>query len=155
MCTAPESSGGKHIIFSITTVGGASTVHLGALTRSGRIILVIISLTAVRCVQGEVMSCCYARLAGSGRDGTFHFIPAENALLGLLLKSLSISSSVKYQNLTLPAVLEIVTEDWPATPPKETAAAWAVRLVPRLLRMQGQVPFRPLVELLGKREARF
>ena len=42
------------------------------------------------------------------------------------------------------------------TPPKETAAARAVRLVPRLgLSMQGQVSFRPLVELLGKREATF
>ncbi len=104
------------------------------------------------------MLCCYARFDDSGRNyrSTFHFIPAENALLGLLLKSLSVSSSVESQNLILPAALEIVTEDWPATPPKETAAAWAVRLVPRLgLRMQGQVPFRPLTELPGKREARF
>ncbi len=56
--------------------------------------------------------------------------------------------------LFCPAAPEKVTEDWPATSSKETAAAWAVRLVPRLgLSMQGQVSFRPLVELLGKREA--
>ena len=48
-------------------------------------------------------------------------------------------------------------EDWPATPPKETAAAWAVRVVPRLgcFSMQGQVSFQPLVELLRKRGAYF
>ena len=56
-------------------------------------------------------------------EGTFHFIPAENALLGLLLRSLSVSSSVQSQDFIVPAALEMVTEDWPATPPKETAAA--------------------------------
>jgi hypothetical protein len=34
--------------------------------------------------------------------------------------------------LSCPATPEKATEDWPATPPKETATAWAARLVPRL-----------------------
>jgi hypothetical protein len=61
-----------------------------------------------------------------------------------------------YLDLILPSSPGESHEDWPATPPKETAAAWTVRLVPRLgLNMQGQVSFRPLVELLGTREAYF
>jgi hypothetical protein len=51
--------------------------------------------------------------------------------------------------LSCPGAPEKATEDWPATPPKETVTAWAARLVPRLgSGMQGQVSFQPLGELL-------
>jgi hypothetical protein len=64
--------------------------------------------------------------------------------------------ATRTHDLILPAAPEKVTEDWLDTPPKETAAAWAVRLVPRLgLSMQGQVPFQPLMGLPGKGKACF